>query len=147
MTTITQARDAIAGIINTAWLASPTTSSLTLLWDNVKGDPPAEDGSTGKAEAWGRVAVRHTIGENDTLGPIGGRRYLFGGTVTVQLFAPIGDGHSQLDEMVEVVKAALQEASPSAAVWFFDITPVEIGPDGPWFNTNVDALFRYQQRA
>lgn len=146
MTTLTQARDAIFDLVNDALAASGTTSSVALLWDNVKGAKPGE-GTNGNALPWIRLALRHNLGEQDTMGRLGARRYLAGGTFTAQIFTPFGDGHTQGYAIAEVVKAALRAASPHSTVWFFDIVVSEIGEDGPWFNINVDATFRYQERA
>jgi len=147
MTTTTAARDAIASLIRTAWIApGSATENVLLLWDNVVAPKPAED-EFGKALPWGRVTVRHATGEQETLAPIGSRRYLSGGIVTVQVFTPFGDGHGLGDQIVAVIKAAFRAAPVTHAVWFNNASITEIGVDGPWFNTNLDATFRYQEVA
>jgi hypothetical protein len=143
MTTQTQARDAIADTINSAWLASGVTSAYELQWDNVKADPPGED-SAGNALPWGRVTVRHLISPQETIGGPECSKFLTEGLVTVQVFTPSGDGHVLGDQIVEVLKAALRNVSVGN-LWFFDVRVNEIGQDGPWFNQNVVAGFRYQE--
>jgi hypothetical protein len=146
MTTTTEARDAIMGLLRTAWLSDATTAPIALLWDNVKGDKPGEE-AYGQALPWARAAIRHNLGEQETIAAQGNRRYLAGGVFTVQVFTPPGDGHSLSDQIVEVVKTAMRNVASTVGVWFYNIRVTEMGVDGPWFNVNVDAVFRYQERA
>lgn len=145
MTTATEARDAISETINTAWLASGVTSAIALQWDNVKADPVGED-ADGNALPWGRVTVRTFLTEQETLGGVGNRKHLTEGQVTIQVFTPSGDGHTLGDAIVEVLKAALRNIRVGN-LWFFDVTAREIGQDGPHFNQNVQAGFRYEERS
>lgn len=146
MTTIVEARDAIMGLLRTAWLLAAATQDVLLLWDNAPGDKPAAD-SFGNVLPYARASVRHNVGDQETMGARGNRRYLSGGAFTVQVFTPIGDGHTLGDAIVEVVKDAIRQVAPSLGVWFYTVRVSEIGTDGPWFQTNVDATFRYQERA
>lgn len=145
MSTITAARDAIIGTIRTAWLASGTTSSIALTYDNVADDKVGED-SSGLPLPWARVTVRHLTSPQETLGGVGNRKHLTEGLVTVQVFTPFGDGHAQADEIVQVLQGALRNVRVDD-LWFFDVRVNEIGRDGPWFNTNVVAGFRYEERS
>jgi hypothetical protein len=147
MTTATQARDAIMLLLRTAWTATgAVTEEIPLHWDNVVTEKPGED-EFGKALPWARVTVRHNTGAQDTLAAIGLRRFLSGGTVTVQIFTPFGDGHALSDQIVEVVRAAIRATPVVHTVWFHNTSVAEIGQDGPWFNVNVEAVFRYQEVA
>ncbi len=142
--TKTEARDAVMGVIRTAWLASGTTSSLTLLYDNVVGDQPDESGTPGQAEAYGRVTVRNAVGPAVTIGasPI----HEATGFVSVQVFTPFGDGHALGDQIAKVVLDALRNyAASSGGLWFFNYTDVEVGQRGPRFQRNVGATFRYRE--
>lgn len=135
-------------MINAAWLADTLSAPIPLYWDDFKQDKPGRDPAGGaRNESWARCSVRHTLGEQDTLGRIGQRRYLAGGNVTVQIFTPKGDGHRLGDQLVEIVKDALRQRPTTSQVWFFDISTPEVGVDGPWFNRNVEASFRYQEVA
>lgn len=141
MTTATEARDAISETINTAWLASGVTSGIVLQWDNVKADPVGED-ADGNALPWARVTVRTLATSQETLGGVGSRKHQTEGQLVVQVFTPSGDGHTLADGIVEVLKAALRNQRVGD-LWFFDVTAREIGTDGPYFNQNVVAGFRY----
>lgn len=147
MTDQTQARDVIAALINTAWLADPISAGVALLWaDTIDDKPPAND-SNGNAVPFVRVAIRHSLGRQDTLAARGRRRYLYGGVVQVQIFTPLGDGKALADQLAQVVKFALTSALTTSQVWFFDITPNDLGRDGPWYFDSIDAVFRYQEVA
>ena len=100
MTDNATVRDGICAAIRTAWLASGTTSSLTLLWDDVVGDPPGVD-ANGMAKAWGRVTVRTVTSLGSTHAPAGARKFTIEGAVTIQIFTPFGDGHDQGDDDLE----------------------------------------------
>jgi len=145
MTTLAEARDAVALVINTAWLAASVSSSIPMHWDDVKADKPGEDAITSRAPSYAKTTVR-TIGSPQTTQ--GRRRFETTGTVTVQIFTPFGDGNTLGDALAQVILNALRShvGSP-AGLSFFDIDPNEIGETGPWFQTNVVASIRYQELA
>ena len=142
--TTAQARDAVMGLIETAWTASgAATENAPLHFANVKSDRPGEDGSSSQAEAWGRVSVQMVESPQSTQGR---RRWLTTGILTVQIFTPFGDGHLLGDAFAAVLLNALRGATNSPdGVWYFDATVNEIGQDGPWFQSNVTASFRFQE--
>lgn len=144
---LSAARDAVVLTILTAWQAGGAPSaSVPMHYDNVKADKPGEDGTTTNAGPWARTTVRTTDSPQSTMGKR--RRYLTEGTVTVQIFTAVGDGHALGDTLAQVVLDALRAVSGSPdTLWFFDATANEIGVDGPWFQINVGAIFRYQETA
>ncbi len=140
--TIAQARDAISSVINSAWLAAPVSAALPMLWDNVKGDRPGEDGATTQANPWARTTLRIITSPQVTQGA---RRFETTGAIVVQIFTPTGDGHALGDQLMQVMVDALRaHVGGIGGLHFFDIVPNEIGPDGPWFNVNVNASVRFQ---
>ena len=143
--TLTQARDAVFSVIDTAWKASGAASELVPMhYDNVSADKPGESAQTTEAGPWGRTTVRVISSPQSTQGSQ--RRYLTEGIVTVQVFTAQGDGHALGDSLCAVVLDALRAHVPSSdGLWFFDAVANEIGQDGPWFQTNVGASFRYQE--
>ncbi len=143
MSTQTQARDAISSTINVAWLADALTLGIALQWDNVTSDPVGED-SDGHALPWARATVRHFTSTQETLGGPGARKHQTEGAVTIQIFTPAGDGNVLGDQIVEVLKTAMRNVAVGD-LWFFDVRVNEIGQDGPWFNQNVIAGFRYAE--
>lgn len=144
MTTQVEARDAINNAINVAWLASGVTGAIELQWDNVKADPVGED-ANGNSLPYARVTVRHFTSTQETLAGPGNRKHQTEGAVTVQIFTPTGDGHTLADSIVPVLKTALRNVS-IGDLWFFDVRVNEIGQaQGPWFQQNLIAGFRYTE--
>jgi hypothetical protein len=148
VTTIEQAYDELAGIINTAWLAGAATSGLTLLWDDVVGDKPTTE-SDGQVAAYGRCYIRHTAGGQDTLAARGRRRFVSSGILTVQIFTPFGQGYRLANQIGKVVRDAILATSPTSPINFSDPAYREFGRDGntPWTMSTVSATFRYYDRA
>jgi hypothetical protein len=140
--TLAEARDAVVEIVTTAWDAAPPSDSIAMHYDDVKADKP---GGTTEALPFARTTVRILSSPQSTQGR---RRYLTSGAVTVQIFTPFGDGHTLGDELSQIVLVALRgHVGSTGGLWFFDAVQNEIGEDGPWFQTNVDATFRFQEDA
>lgn len=137
--TVAQARDEILTTVKTAWEDDVLSQGLVMLWPDVAGDPP-ENG------AWGRTTVIHTGGQQATLANHQGkRRFRRTGVVTVQLFTPVNDGQVLSDGLVAVVKDAFEGVTTASGVIFRDVTPVEMGKHGGWFQVNVQAGFEYDE--
>ncbi len=146
MTTILQAYDTVVGIVQTAWDGDSITSSLPLEYDDAKDDTPGESpaGST-HSGAFGRVTIRTISSPQSTQGT---RRWLTTALLTVQVFTPIGDGHTLEHTIIPIVLGAIRaHVGGLAGVWFFDAAPQEIGVSGVHFQTNISASFRYQEVA
>ena len=143
--TLSQARDAVIRIVDDEWKSNGVTSAFQMQYDNVKSDKPGEDGATTQPEPWGRTTVRIITAPQTTQGR---RRFETTGSLTVQVFTPFGDGHELGDQIVQVLLDILRaHVGDTSGLWFFGIVPNEIGQDGPWFQTNVSASFRYQELA
>lgn len=140
-----QARDVVIGIIDAAWKASPMSSSVPMLYDNVKGDAPDDlTPSTTNAAPFARTTVRILVAPQSTQGAR--RRFLTTGIVSVQVFTAAGDGHAAGDALAQVIIDELRGHVGSAqGVWFYDVVPQEIGVQGAHFQINVSASFRYQE--
>ena len=141
MTTATGARDAVLNAVNVAWLASGTTSGIAILWGDVAADAVGHD-ADGNALPWARASTVTISSTRETNAGPGSRKHLTEGILTVQIFTPSGDGHALEDLIVEVLKPALRSVS-IGDLWFGNVVPREIGTDGPWFNTNLVAEYRY----
>ena len=147
--TATTARDGVLELINTAWLASGTTSSISMLWDNVRiredDLSAAQFDARGNAKPYARTTVRTIISTAESIGNPPAGKFLTEGRLRVQIFTPPGDGHALADAAVEVLKAALRGASVGT-LWFFNVFPNEIGIEDKWFRVDLVASFRYEER-
>lgn len=143
--TITEARDEILALLKAAWDAGSPSQGLTLMYPDVKISKP-EAASNGEAPAWARAQVQHASGSQATLANHEGQsRFRRSGIVTVQIFTPFGTGLVLADQLATIVKNAFEGVQTPSGVIFRDVTPNEIGEDGPWFNVNVLAQFEYDE--
>lgn len=131
--TITEARDEILTLFQTAWDAN-SNGTPVYYWD-VPHEPP-------KSGDWARVSVQHQTGGDAA---IGGRFFDRAGIITVQLFTIYGRGLSNADSLSKVCLDAFEGKSTSGGVWFRNARINEIGLDGKWFNTNVIVEFEYTE--
>lgn len=146
--TVEQARDQIHTRFRTAWLADTNTQNYFVKYEDVaQGDRP-EKAAT-KPAPWARFTLRHNPGAGGqaTLsGDTGQRRYRRFGTITINLFAPKGDGLKILDqEMIPVAMQAFEGQTTAGGVIFRNVRPAEVGPDGDYFQANVLVDFEYDE--
>lgn len=144
------ARNEILGVFRMAWEAnSPAVNGGTapvVDYEGLAFTPPP-------TAAWARPVVRHTVGRQATLAgdpsfPL--RRFEKRGIVTVQVFQPLtkGGGLVLVQSLAEVAKAAFEGVNTTPSnIWFQNVTINEVGSDGPWFQMNVVASFRYDELA
>ena len=143
------ARNEVMALFYAAWQANPTSLPVPLFWDNVDTDPPPAPAATDKAEAapWVRAQMRHNVGGQVTLADDQGRRrWRRSGIIIVEVYTPRNTGFDRLhDELIQIVKDAFEGKSTPSEVIFSDVSPREIGPDGPWFQSNVLVAFEYDE--
>lgn len=135
----TAARDEILAFFRTAWTANGESSSVPVLWDDVKGEIPANT-------AWARVTVQHASGEQATLSDhVGNRKFRREGLVTIQVFTQFGQGLRKADVLGKIAADAFEGKATQNQIWFRDVTVNEIGQSGDWFQTNVLVSFIYDE--
>jgi len=143
-----QARDDILGIFKTAWDANTAAVNggtiPSVHYEGLEFTPPTN-------EAWARLTVRHVAGRQATLAgdpSFGSRRFEKTGIVTVQVFKPLktGGGLVLAENLSQIAKDAFEGTiTATTNIWFQNVTINEIGPDGPWFQMNIVASFRYDE--
>jgi hypothetical protein len=139
------AYEAMMSAIAVAWAAAGQDADALIFEDTGRKRP---DGNAleGEAETWAFASFRTTSSPQETIGE--GRRYQVNGTLTVQVFVPIGSGTLGAKSIGDAMKASIRaRSSLVGGVWMFSPTVLEIGPDGPWFNANLEVTIRYQQNA
>lgn len=137
--TFRQARDEINKQFTDAWkLANPT---FPIVYDDFG---PVTVPKT--ALPWARLSMRHNRGEQETLAaPLGNRLFLRDGLVTVQVFAPSGEGLTRAYDLAKVAADAFEGKATPGGVWFRSVRLREVGPDGNWFQVNIIADFQYNE--
>ena len=134
MTTLSQAKTRIATTFVTDWGA---TSVLT--FDGEKFTPPADKPCV-------RVAIRHNVSDQESLGDVGNRKFLRTGSVFVQVFAPLDKGSKTADTLATTARNVFEGKTLSPEVIRFSGVEVrEIGPSDGWYQTNVEAAFNYNE--
>lgn len=134
MTTLNEARGRIYQDFATAWGA---TSALT--FDNEDFSPPA-------GLPWVRLAVRHESAQQESLGEPGARKFERLGRVFVQVFTPLDTGAATADNLASAARAVFEGKTLTPEnIRFHAVTVREIGPDGAWYQVNVEAQFSYTE--
>lgn len=134
MTSYNDAREAILLAFTTAW-----AERAPYVFDN-------EDFTAPKDAPWARVAVRHSGGGQETIGPPGARRFERRGTVFVQVFVPQNTGTIALGSLATVVRETFEGVTlAGTTVRFSGVIVRDGGPDGSWFGTTVEAPFTYDE--
>lgn len=147
--TLEEAYNDVAKMFNDGWTAMTPPSQLTaaplVVWDDVEPDNKPDDG----AVSWARFTMRHGFGTQRTIGGSPGSKvFERTGIVTVQIFTPRGFG-LLLGQRLGKICLDIFEPGPSPlGVLFRDISAREVGtPAGdPWFQTNVQMDFEYDER-
>lgn len=134
MTTQPQAVEAILQHWATAWAATTPYG-----FDNEVLDPPP-------LPPWARVTVRHTAGNQETLGEAGNRKFASFGTVFVQLFDRLDQGRAALDILAQQAKIVFQGTRiTGTTVRFLNVFTRDVGRDDDLFQIAVEANFEYDE--
>ena len=132
--TFQQARDQICAVFKAAWDPRP------VVWDDVPSEKP-----TG-VPVWARFTIKHALGQQASLANASGvSRYRRQGLIIAQIFTPCGEGLSQAYTSAKVVTDAFEGTTTAGGVWFRNVGPREVGPDGDWYQTNVLIEFEYDE--
>lgn len=139
-----QARDDILTAFAAAWASkTPAVNGGAVppvKYDQVASSEPPQD------TPWARVTVMHATGTQRSMGTVGSRLFSRTGVVTVQVFVPGGQGLALADRLGKIALDAFEGQHTPGDVWFRDATLREVGPDGPWWQTNVVATFAYDEQ-
>ena len=118
----------------------PTALTDAWTFENEDFDEPAEDTS------WARVSVRDLGGGQNTLGPIGGRKFRRTAAVAIQVFTPRGSGMGTGDSLAHTVRGIFEGVSFSG-LDFNNGVVSEIPPDDDdkFVQHNVVVSFDYDE--
>lgn len=124
-----------------AILADALPGSLPVAWPDMARAPsfPPASGN------WARVVISDTGEESPPtlVSSPGNRRTKTQGLLVVQLFTLAGDGQRQARTIAETVLAAFRGQATPSGVTFREERAESIGPDGPWWQTNVQITYVY----
>jgi hypothetical protein len=133
--TISEARDEIFAIVNTAW-----GTRGPIQWpDMANFDTPANG-------MWLRVTLKHQTGGQVSLSDaVGQKRWQRIGTLWMQVFTDRGDGLETNYGVCQEMLDAFQGVATAGGVWFRNTRINEVGVDGAFQLNNVLTQFQYDQ--
>ena len=138
--TFDDVKAAFADFTRTAWAAALTAASLPastpLTYDNLNFDPPQGP--------WARLTVKHIRADRATLGSVA-CRFRREGQTFVQVFIPIGGGTQTADILAESLVEAFENAAAIDNIWFRNVRMREVGPDGTFYQVNVELDFTFDR--
>jgi hypothetical protein len=143
--TADMARDEILSLFYSYWTAQTPVihgSVINVLWDGLDAQtPPPVD------TPYARVTCRHTRSRQTTFAEAGQRRFTRYGLISVQVFAPLltGDGLSFSEKEAIIARDAFEGKSTAMGIWFRNARIVDIGPSGPFYQSNVLVEFEYDE--
>lgn len=104
-----------------------------------------DDAATPDTNTWARLNIRHTDGEQATMGAPGSNRFRRFGIVTVQIFQKQGSYGIAGRELAENA-LAIFAGIENDAITYYNGSVREIGNDGRgWYQINVITEFRYDE--
>lgn len=130
MTTLSEAREAIYEAFRVGY-----ADETKCYFDNEVADVEDE---------WVRLTVRHTTGDQETLGPVGNRKFERGGSVIIQIFILLDKATARADELASLVRNIF-EGKTISQIRFRGVITREIGEGTKWYQLNVEAPFRYNE--
>lgn len=131
------AREAIAEQFAIGWAVLHPT--MPYCFDNEEFTPP--DGGS-----WVRVSVQMQAASQDSLGPVGSRKFLRSGTAFVQVFVDKDSGLKPSDDLAQDVVTILEGIDLGGSeLRLYTASVRDIGNDGRWHQTNVSVAFDYQE--
>lgn len=145
-TTIKAAREAILSRWIAQWVdsGSPRTPYT---FENEKSAPPeavAQAAFGTDTGSWVRLSVRNTYSAQETLGPVGSRKFERRGDIHIQIFVPVDRGTADADTLLGQARAVFEGARFSGITCYAG-TPKEVGVDGRWYQVNVVIQFTYYE--
>lgn len=90
------------------------------------------------------LTVKNRVGNQESLGHIGIRKFLREAVVITQVFVPVDTGLSEADRLATKVRDIF-EGIRLGGLWFFASDVREIGVTGKFYQYNVESPFNYEE--
>jgi hypothetical protein len=112
--------------------------SLYQIFDDTSKAVPSD-----QSTKWVRIQVKHASGERASLGRMDGKtKETQGGLIFIEIYTPRNDGLQSSDTLSAAFADALRKFSDKE-IWIRNVVGTEIGEDGSWFRSDVQAEFQY----
>jgi hypothetical protein len=99
----------------------------------------------GAGVVWVSLDVRLATGGQDSLGPIGGRRFLSGGVVLAQVSTTSGDATNLNDDTAKAALDLLDGVRLAGGLWTYGGRIVTAGTNGEWYQQNVIVNLQFEE--
>lgn len=119
------------------WFIDRWENETPFSFDNEEFDPPGDS-------PWVRLSVRNRVSNQSSLGRKENRKFIRDGAIIVQVFAPIEKGTDELDRLSELVREIFEGERLSSDVWVNQTDIREVGPDGKYYQYNVESFINYE---
>lgn len=134
MTTTNEAKEIAYSRFITAWDA--LSPAVPYVLDNEEFKPP-DSSANG---SWARFVIRETDSEQETLGPIGGRRFTRVLVGTLELYCLQDKGVQKADQLVKAFRDVFEGVTVNGC-YFNEVQVIERGIEGA--RHRVDALCKF----
>lgn len=127
------------------FLAKWTPTGHPAIFPNVPLDTAAQACIDTGTEAWARLSYKPNLRNQTSISGPGNAKYTAEGIVIIEVYTPTGDG-GQLDrQLCALVETAYEGVSTANGVWYRNVHTETVGPDGPWWHSNVYASWSYDE--
>jgi len=136
----------VAGKISTA--VAEMVDKFRVVWEPRPCHYPGYDFELPSSEtAWARITIQHFDGSQGSLANVvGKRRWMRGGNITVQVFAPLKSSEVSAYDLAEIVCGAYEGKRTPSGAWFRNVRINEVNPSNDnWKQLNVIIDFEYDQ--
>lgn len=113
--------------------------------DETPFDLDNEDFNEPEDTPWVRTVVRNRLSNQDSLGPVGVRKFLRVGAVFTQIFVPIDTGVEEADRLAELIRVMFEGVRLTGGLWFFATDVRELGPVDDYYQIVIESNFNYEQ--
>lgn len=98
------------------------------------------------ADSFVRLSFFEDARFQDTLAPVGNRRYKSLCTMVAQVFVPLGDGEKAAWELADDALKIMEGEGESSGVEYFRARRRVVGASDAWYQINVEVMFDFQER-
>lgn len=139
MTTSSQAYNDTMDRIAAKWGVRP------IIYPNVPLDAAAQACIDTGMEAWARVTYLPNLRDVTSIAGPTNSKETAEGIVIVEVYTPSGDGGVLDRTLTALMETAFVKVSTPNGVWYRKVRTQSIGPDGPWWHSNVIAEWSYDE--
>ena len=132
-----KAADDVVDLFKASWTGTPIPLVLIQNQDSSTVD--------NQKDPWVRITVAEVGGGQETLGPVGERRYRRDAQVTVQIFTPKSKGTTLARQLAAEARAIFEGVSLGGGLDFNNARILPTLAEEKWQQTSVEADFQFEE--